>query len=102
MESAAVALKDSRAFICLGLVPQTLCLRRPGHLLRRGICFKFQPAGAVRDPEVIAKLLDDVCDHSGVRPLGTLDGEIARARIGGKLLVLRETGIDVRDDKSGR
>jgi hypothetical protein len=64
-----------------------------------GICFKSDPQALFHDPEVIAKLLDDVCAMSGVRPLDTRDGELARARIGGKLLVLRDGAVDVQDDR---
>jgi len=63
-----------------------------------GICFKSDPQALFNDPEVIAKLLDDVCAATGVRALGTRDDELARARIGGKLLELKEGAIDVRDD----
>src|SRR5690606_23674672 len=63
-----------------------------------GICFESDPQALFRDPEVIARLLDDVCAQSGVRPLGTRSDEIARARIGNRLLVLRPETIEVRDD----
>ncbi|CAN5504184.1 hypothetical protein BH10PLA1_BH10PLA1_16490 [soil metagenome] len=65
-----------------------------------GICFKSDAQALFADPEVIAKLLDDVCAATGVRPLNTRDDESARARIGGKLLVLKDSGIEVRDDAS--
>lgn len=63
------------------------------------ICFKSEPQALFADPEVIAQLLNDVCGQSGVRPLGTQEGELVRARIGGKLLVLRPDKIDIQDDK---
>lgn len=62
------------------------------------ICFKADPQALFHDPEVIARLLDDVCGQTGVRPLGTADGEIARARIDGKLLILHEDRIEVLED----
>ena len=60
------------------------------------ICFKADPQALFHDPEVIAKLLDDVCALSGTPPLGTRDDELARARIGGKLLILRDGAIEVQ------
>jgi len=62
------------------------------------ISFQRDPQAAHEDPCTIVAILDDVCAMSGVRPLGTADDEIARARVGGRLLVLREGAIDVRPD----
>ena len=62
-----------------------------------GICFKADPQALFHDPEIIARLLDDVCSMSGIVPLGTMDEESARARIGGRLLILRDSSIAVTE-----
>ena len=62
------------------------------------VVFQQDPQAAFADPGVIVALLDDVCAMSGVRPLGTQDDEIARARVGGHRLILREDRIDVMPD----
>jgi hypothetical protein len=62
-----------------------------------GICFKADPQALFYDPEVIARLLDDVCSQSGIKPLGTQEGETARVRIGGRLLILQEGSIELRE-----
>jgi hypothetical protein len=61
------------------------------------------PVSFVRDAQAcfadagaITALLDDVCAASGVQPLGTQPDEIARARVGGRMLVLREHQIEER------
>lgn len=54
------------------------------------VSFRRDPEALFADPGVFPRLLGDVCAMSGVRPLGTQDDEIARARVGGKLLVLRQ------------
>lgn len=48
------------------------------------------------DPGVMTALLDDVCAASGVRALGTQPGDIARARVGGGMLVLHEARIETQ------
>jgi hypothetical protein len=62
------------------------------------VSFQQDPQAAFADPGVFVALLDDVCAMSGVRPLGTQGDEIARARVGGRLLILREDRIEVRPD----
>ena len=58
---------------------------------------EIDPQAAFADPGVALALLADFCTMSGVKPLGTQTGEIARGRIGGKLLVLRDDAtIDVK------
>ena len=55
--------------------------------------FVRDPQALFADPGVIAAVLDDACAQSGVTPLGTQDGELARARVDGKTLVLRQDSI---------
>jgi hypothetical protein len=55
--------------------------------------FVRDPQALFADPGVIAAVLDDACAQSGVAPLGTQDGELARARVDGKTLILREDAI---------
>jgi len=57
------------------------------------VSFKRDAEACFNDPGTLLALLDDVCARSGVRSLGTKDEEIARARVGGKMLVLREGAI---------
>jgi hypothetical protein len=57
--------------------------------------FQLDAQALFSDPGVVVALLNDVCAQSGVRPLGTQDGELARARVDGKLLILREDGITI-------
>lgn len=57
------------------------------------VSFARDAQACFADPGVMTALLDDVCVQSGVPPLGTRDDEIARARVGGKRLVLREDAI---------
>ena len=58
---------------------------------------EIDPQAAFADPGVALALLADFCAMSGVQPLGTQEGEIARARVGGKMLVLRnDATIDVK------
>jgi hypothetical protein len=59
------------------------------------IRFERDPEAVFADPGVMPALLDDVCALSGVKPLGINVGEIARARVGGRVLVLREDRITV-------
>ena len=75
-----------------------LCRRRyPGGgqaLLYSGyIVFRRDPEALFDDPCVFAKLLDDVCALSGVAPLGTAEDEAARARVGGRTLILKGGSI---------
>ena len=58
------------------------------------VVFRIDSEAVFNDPCVFAKVLSDVCALSGVPPLGTQDGEIARARVDGRVLVLREGSID--------
>ncbi len=58
------------------------------------VVFRRDPQALFDDPCVFARLLDDVCAMSGVAPLGTRDGEIARARVAGRTLILREGVIE--------
>jgi hypothetical protein len=51
---------------------------------------EIDPQAAFADPGVALSLLDDFCAMSGIKPLGTRPDEIARGRIGGKTLILRE------------
>jgi hypothetical protein len=56
---------------------------------------------AFSDPGVALALLADFCAISGIKPLGTQEGEIARGRVGKKLLILRDdTSIAVQLDTS--
>jgi hypothetical protein len=48
------------------------------------------------DAGVFPALLGDACALSGVAPLGTRSDEIARARVGSKVLALTDRGIEVR------
>lgn len=57
------------------------------------VSFERDAQACFADPGVMTALLDDVCAASGVRPLGTRDDEVARARVGGKRLVLTESAI---------
>jgi hypothetical protein len=57
--------------------------------------FQSDAQALFSDPGVVVALLNDVCAQSGVKPLGTRDDELARARVDGKLLILREDGITV-------
>jgi hypothetical protein len=50
---------------------------------------EIDPQAAFADPGVALALLADFCAMSGVKPLGTKEGEIARGRAGDKMLVLR-------------
>lgn len=45
---------------------------------------------AFSDPGVASSLLADFCAISGIKPLGTQEGEIARGRVGQKLFILRD------------
>lgn len=78
------------------------CVPSGGQVIFFGgaICFKADPQALFYDPEIIVRLLDDVCLMSGIAPLGTKDGEVARARIGGRLLILREDSIAVSESAS--
>lgn len=60
-----------------------------------GLCFKADPQALFEDPEIIARILDDVCAQTGVKDLGTQEGELARVRIGGQLLILKERSIEM-------
>ena len=60
------------------------------------ILFERDAQACFADPGVSSALLDDVCAASGVRALGTQPDELARARVGGRLLVLHEDRIEVR------
>ena len=55
--------------------------------------FTPDPEAIMIDPGVFPALLDDVCKLSGVTHYDLLDGEVARADIGGKTLILTETEI---------
>lgn len=55
--------------------------------------FQPDPENLFTDPGVIRALLSDVCALSGTALLGLMDGEIARARVDGRTLVLREDAI---------
>jgi hypothetical protein len=57
--------------------------------------FQIDPQSCFADPGVILALLDDMGAMSGVAPLGTRENEIARARVGEDLLVLRDNALDV-------
>ncbi len=57
------------------------------------VSFERDPEACFDDPGTMLALLDDVCAMSGVKPLGTRKGEIARARVGGKMLVLTDKHI---------
>ena len=57
------------------------------------IVFQRDPEAMFDDPCLFVKLLDDVSALSGIEPLGTQDDEVARARVGGRLLVLRDHAI---------
>jgi hypothetical protein len=50
----------------------------------------LDPQAQFSDPGVTLALLADFCAMSGVEPLGTQKGEIARGRVGGKMLILRD------------
>jgi len=60
------------------------------------VTFKIDPQNCFSDPGVLLALLDDMCAMSGVLPLGTQEDEIARARVGDNLLILREDTIETR------
>jgi hypothetical protein len=69
------------------------------------ICFTVDPQQLFYDPQLIVRLLDDVCSQSGVKPLETQGDEVARARIGKQLLILREGLIEIqplKDESSAR
>jgi hypothetical protein len=55
--------------------------------------FQHDPQALFTDSGVSIALLNDVCAQSGVPSLGTQDGEVARARVDGKLLILRDDAI---------
>ena len=61
----------------------------------------FQPdkEAGFYDPGVILALLGDVCAMSGIAPLGTKNEEIARARVGERLLILHSDRIEVEDQE---
>jgi len=59
------------------------------------VAFQVDPERCFSDPGVLLALLDDMCAMSGVPSLETRDDEIARARVEGSLLVLRENAIDI-------
>lgn len=59
------------------------------------INFDADPQALFADPGVFPSLLADVCEQSGVALLGTQPNEIARARLGKKILALTEKGIEV-------
>jgi len=63
------------------------------------VSFQRDPEALFADPGVFPALLGDLCAVSGVRPLGTQDDETARARVGGRLLALREDTIAVLPDQ---
>ena len=54
------------------------------------VSFERDAQACFEDSGTMVALLDDVCAQSGVKPLGTREDEVARARVGGKLLILRE------------
>jgi hypothetical protein len=62
------------------------------------ITFEIDPQSCFADPGVLLALLEDICAMSGVTALGTTGDEIARARIGGKLLILHADRIDIAGD----
>ena len=60
----------------------------------------LDPEACFNDPGVALALLADFCAMSGVRPLGTQEGEIARSRVGDKMLILKnDATIAVQPDK---
>lgn len=56
----------------------------------------IDPERCFADPGVLLALLDDMCEASGIEPLGTLPGELARGRVGDQLLILHPDRIEVR------
>lgn len=52
------------------------------------VTFQLDPEACFSDPGVFLALLNDMCAMSGVQALDTRDDEIARARVGGEMLVL--------------
>ena len=54
------------------------------------VSFERDAQACFEDSGTMVALLDDVCAQSGAQPLGTREDEVARARVGGKLLILRE------------
>jgi len=60
------------------------------------VSFERDAQACFADPGVAPALLDDVCAASGIGALGTQPGEVARARVGGRLLVLHEDRIEAR------
>ncbi len=61
------------------------------------VTFDRDPQACFADSGTLAALLADICAQSGVKPLGTQDDEIARARVGRRLLVLKHDQISVLD-----
>ena len=66
------------------------------NISRRMLAQHFADFGAM------TALLDDLCAASGVSPLGTKEDEMARACVGGKLLILRSDSIEVLPEKFER
>ena len=59
----------------------------------------LDPEACFNDPGVALALLADFCAMSGVRPLGTREGEIARSRVGDQMLILHnDATIAVQPD----
>lgn len=54
------------------------------------VSLRQDPEAIFADPGVYMSLLVDVCARSGVRPLGLREGELARARLPGGMIVLKE------------
>ena len=60
------------------------------------VSFERDAQACFDDPGTMTALLDDMCAASAVKPLGTKQDEVARARAGGRLLILRTDSIDMR------
>lgn len=58
------------------------------------VIFARDPEACFSDPGVLLALLDDGCALSNVRGLGTKTDELARARVGDRLFILRDGRMD--------
>lgn len=59
------------------------------------VSFERDAQACFADPGTLVALLDDLCAQSGVPALGTKEDEIARARVDGRLLILKADGIEI-------
>ena len=64
------------------------------------VTFQVDAQACFSDPGVLLALLDDLSAMSGVQALGTREGEVARARVGERTVILRPEAITALQENS--